>query len=560
MKIGVKLWLGFVAVLAVSTVGLVIISQQVTDIEHNVEAMIKRSDRAIQIEELRSLDRAKRGDIQAYMLEKNQDAIQLYHERVNAQQEILKQIGEDLGTEEEKQLYQEITALNEVIDETILEQIIPAVDAGNLQLANQYNKMIAVHRQKLLTTLDQMVTIVSGSREAAVVQTQNKMAATHTVAYGIVIVSVIASILIGGIIARRMTDPIKQIRSAALRMAEGDLNIQKVHTKAKDEVGQLTQAINTMIDNLRALIRETANISQNVADSSEELKASAVDMTRGVQQVSATAEQMAGGAASQAEHAAETLRIIQQVSQESSEVAAHADEMAAQARLADQATQDGLTSVQESIGQMGMIATKVSASAQAVRELGEKTQAATQILEVINDIAAQTNLLSLNAAIEAARAGEQGRGFAVVADEVRKLAEQAAASTQQITAILDTVREEVIEAEQAMGEVVEEVRVGSERMNENGVVFTRIARIVSDLSAKVHLVNQSAEQIKQSSSQALQAVESISAITQQSSAGSEELAAAMEQQNASMQEINSMAEKLAQMADRLNQSLARFRC
>ncbi|UFJ39403.1 methyl-accepting chemotaxis protein [Brevibacillus humidisoli] len=559
MKIGLKLLLGFLAVIIIFTAGVGVILQQVAGIEENVSAMIRRSDRAIGIEELRSLDRAKRGQIQAFIMEANPEYVTAFNERVERQKGILEQIEVRMDTEEERELFNEIIGINQVIDKVVNDQIIPAVRQGKIEDAIEYNQMLAAQRKQLMDTLDQLVNLVRESRMSAVTQAEEKISATYLVALVSILASVIVGFLIAFFISRIITGPLKQIQSVAMRMAEGDLSVEQVKTKSKDEVGQLTQAINTMNDNIKGLIRQTAEIAQNVAGSSEELQASSTEMTRGIEQVSATAEQLASGATSQAENASETLGVIQQVSEEISEVAEHAGEMEKQSRLANQATQKGLDGVQQSIGQMQTIEEKVSTTSQIVAELGQKTEAVTQILAVINDIASQTNLLALNAAIEAARAGEQGRGFAVVADEVRKLAEQAAESTNQIAGILDAVRQEAGEAEASMGEVVEQVRLGSGKINETGELFSEITQIVYDLSSKVQRVNSSAEQIMQKSSQAVQSVESISAITQQSSASSEELAASMEQQSASMEEINGMAENLARMAEQLNQSIGRFR-
>ncbi|MFD2445182.1 methyl-accepting chemotaxis protein [Bacillus sp. CGMCC 1.16607] len=317
--------------------------------------------------------------------------------------------------------------------------------------------------------------------------------------------------------------------------------------------------MNEMTSNTRALIRDAAGISDNVSSYSEELMTFTDEMKDGIEQVSATSEELASGSTNQAEHASETLVKIQRVDYEVKQINQHTEKMTQQSLITKDSSQRGIQNAEQAMEQMKMIEERVSSTAHIVQELGERSKQINQILEVINDIASQTNLLSLNAAIEAARAGEHGKGFAVVADEVRKLAEQSSVSTSQISTIIEMVQKEVQEVEQAIKGVVAEVQSGSNVIESNREAFNEIAKNVSDMINEMNKVAYGSKQIDQETSDAVKAVENIAAISQQSSAGSEELSATMEQQSASMQEIDGMARNLAELAESLNQSLAKFK-
>lgn len=359
-------------------------------------------------------------------------------------------------------------------------------------------------------------------------------------------------------ISTRFTNNIKKMHSAVEALGEGDFT-QQIQVKSKDEIGSMGDALNGAIGQIRQMFAEVKHSADSMTSYAEELMTSTNEIRQSIEQVSSTTEELAAGATDQAQHASETLEKIQHAAREVDQIHKHTEEMTERSQVTEDSTQRGIHSTDQSMRQMKVIEEKVTGTAKVVKALGERSKEINRILEVIDDIASQTNLLSLNAAIEAARAGEHGKGFAVVADEVRKLAEQSAQSTSEIVNIIDMVQNEAEEAEKAMTEVVQEVQSGSKATSDNRQAFNEIAHNISQMINQIKKVAAASELIHQETNEAVNDVEHIAAISQESSAGSEELSATMEEQNASMQEIDGMANRLGHMAETFNQMLSKFK-
>ena len=314
------------------------------------------------------------------------------------------------------------------------------------------------------------------------IDAQQKYELAHNLILTISIASIVTGALIAWFLTRGITHPLATVVQAADRLAAGDLSVQIAST-AKDETGQVLQAMQNMIVKLTQVVSEVnggaqalASASAEVSATSQSLSQAASEQAASVEQTSAALEQMTSSIAQNTENAKVT------------------DGMASKA--AREAAEGGEA---------------VNATVEAMKHIAKK-------IGIIDDIAYQTNLLALNAAIEAARAGEHGKGFAVVAAEVRKLAERSQVAAQEIGEVASSSVELAEKAGKLLGEMVPSIRKTSDLVQE-------IAAASNEQSSGVGQINSAVQQLSQT--------------TQQNASSSEELAATAE-------EMSSQAEQLQQ--------------
>ncbi|MEN6621404.1 MAG: methyl-accepting chemotaxis protein, partial [Smithella sp.] len=376
---------------------------------------------------------------------------------------------------------------------------------------------------------------------------------------GTILVSLFFFSLIGWYLGCKLAKPIGAMAQMAGQIAKGNLNVKEIAITSKDEIGELSQGINTMLHSLKILIGKIFSSSDNVAVSSSALTASAQQSAEAANQVAGSICQIAAGSDKQTMAVNNILAVVKEISVDITQIASVSKEIKSNAIDAAKSTEQGHSAIDRTVEQMRNIDEGADTVVKTIEKLAAGSKEIGEIVTLISSIAGQTNLLALNAAIEAASAGEAGRGFAVVAEEVRRLAEQSEQAAQKIAERIQRNEADVIQAITATRSSNECVKAGSEVVKTAGEVFKSIADTVEHLSLRIKDVTQSIDHIAQGSRELFASVQHIDKLSRENTSETQNVSAAMEEQSASMQEIAASSRALVQISTELKTMVAEFK-
>jgi len=312
-------------------------------------------------------------------------------------------------------------------------------------------------------------------------------------------------------------------------LAEGDLTVKT--TVSEDITGAIADSVNYAIDELRSLVSTINETSEQVSSSAQETQTTARHLANAAEQQA----QQITSATSAINQIVSSMDVVSKDSAESADVAERSVKIASR----------GAEVVRETISGMDSIRDQIQETSKRIKRLGESSQEIGSIVELINDIAEQTNILALNAAIQAASAGEAGRGFAVVADEVQRLAERSTSATKRIETLVQTIQSDTNEAVNSMEQTTAEVVAGARLAEDAGSALGDIERVSHDLSALIQNISTAAREQSAAATDISVSMNAIQEITSQTSQGASQTADSIG--------------TLAQLASDLRRSVAHFK-
>lgn len=380
----------------------------------------------------------------------------------------------------------------------------------------------------------------------------------HTIVF-VVGMTLMLGLMVTWIFANKISRPIHMVMDEMNFLATGDLTREKIDVHTKDETGKLAESLNALQTSLREIILNVANTSQVLTKQSDDITNASAEVTEGAEHIAGTMQEIAAGSERQALQTNELALVIESFAKESDEAQEHGSQVQAAFKDVLKDTEESSAIMESSAGQMNKVLNTVQDAVEKVQSLDEQANEISDLVNIVQEIAAQTNLLALNAAIEAARAGEHGQGFSIVASEVRKLAEQVSESVIHITNIATSIKEESHEVSTSLQGGYKEMEAGTKQIEVTKEKYFAIHDSMKHMVNRIEHMTVSLANIATNSKNVSQSADDIAMIAKDAAAGIEETSASTEETTSAMDEVANHSKALAKLADELNDLIQVFK-
>ncbi|WP_034603094.1 methyl-accepting chemotaxis protein [Maridesulfovibrio frigidus] len=400
---------------------------------------------------------------------------------------------------------------------------------------------------------------------------ESKISMLVWIQVGFTILSALAVLIVLIMVNRKITLPLERLRNYAKAVADGDLKaevsgnytaelltlkdalarmVRKIGETINEAVEKGTLAEQSSMKAEEALVKakekqdEVSSLVLAMQEGADEAGSISEEVFMAISGLAAQVEQVNNGVDIQRDRVAETATAMEEMNSTVFEVARNASDAAQSAEQSKENAQTGAKGVKRAIDSIGQIQERIMKLKETMGALGEQADSIGHIMNVITDIADQTNLLALNAAIEAARAGEAGRGFAVVADEVRKLAEKTMDATKEVGNAVSSIQANARENIQAVELAAKDIIVSTEAASESGEFMNEIVNIVDATASQIESIATASEEQSATSEEINRAVGDVSMVASETAEGMGKATESLADINRLVDNLNSIVQKL----------------
>lgn len=386
----------------------------------------------------------------------------------------------------------------------------------------------------------------------------NQASNIRTTTVIIVIIACLIAITTAVVLSTGINNTINNINSVLRRAAKGDLTIQ-FSIDRKDEFKVLSEQVQATINNMKQLIQQVKDLSMEVSFSSNSVSKASEAFLKSSSDISRAMTEIEQGVNQQALEAEQCLTQMDALNKKIELVSDNTKEIGLIADNTKQRVIEGTYVSDELNKQTSSTISTTKGIIQEIEKLAEKSSSINSIINVINDIANQTNLLSLNASIEASRAGEYGRGFAVVASEIRNLAEQSKSSVNDIKFIIESILEDTINVVEIARKVESVLKLQESAVKNTTDSYQDINESVEKLVVFLKQISENVDSINETRVTTLSSIENISAVLEEIAAASNNVSQSSNEQLHSVESLNLSAVRLDTHVDNLTKEIEKFK-
>ncbi|MDR0447833.1 MAG: methyl-accepting chemotaxis protein [Treponema sp.] len=390
------------------------------------------------------------------------------------------------------------------------------------------------------------------------------------------------------LVAKGIVKPILNVTLTLKDISEGEGDLtKKIEAKSKDEVGDLSNYFNLTLEKIRTLVATIKKEAVVLADIGTELASNMTESAAAINEITANVQSIQGRVINQSASVTQTNATMEQITINIDKLNGHVEKQTASVSQSSSAIEQMLANIQSVTHTLMKNAENVKELTDAsevgrtglqdvaadIQEIARESEGLLEINSVMENIASQTNLLSMNAAIEAAHAGEAGKGFAVVADEIRKLAESSSEQSKTISTVLKKIKESIDKITHSTDNVLSKfeaidsgVKIVAEQeanirsaMEEQGEGSKQVLEAVSRVSEITQQVKGGATEMLEGSKEVIQESKNLEKVTQEITGGMSEMASGAEQVNIAINQVNELTGKNRENIDILVKEVSKFK-